>query len=66
MFCDFIWFIENMCNELDINHIKSQTMEDSFYHIFATLYLLFVWTLKPHNFNFGKKLRKIDVTINTA
>jgi hypothetical protein len=41
--------------------LKSQTMGDSFYHIFATLYLLFIWTVKSRNFNFVNKLRKIDV-----
>jgi hypothetical protein len=50
-------------NELDVNRIKSQTMEDSFYHIFTTLYLLFVRTTKLRNFNFVNNLRKIDVCL---
>jgi hypothetical protein len=29
-------------NELDINHIKSQTIGYYFYHMFTNLYLLFV------------------------
>ena len=33
-------------------------MGDSFYHIFATLYLLFVRTIKSRNFTFVNKLRK--------
>jgi hypothetical protein len=36
-------------------------MGDSFYHIFATLYLLFIRNIKSLNFNFVNKLRKIDV-----
>jgi hypothetical protein len=32
---------EKTHNKLDINHIKRHTMGDSFYHIFATVYLLF-------------------------
>jgi hypothetical protein len=36
-------------------------MGDSFYHIFATLYLLFVWSIKSRNFTFVNKLRKIDI-----
>jgi hypothetical protein len=57
MVCDVIWFLSNELrdfyprafakshNELDKNHITSQNMGDSFYHIFTTnipiLYTLF-------------------------
>jgi hypothetical protein len=60
MVCDLIWLIyikQIVCflnpePWLDINHIKSWTMGDSFYHIFATLYLLFVRTIKSRSFDF--------------
>ena len=57
MVCDVICFLSNeLCvfypralargqkthNELDKNHITSQTMGDSFYHIFTTPYLFFL------------------------
>jgi hypothetical protein len=50
-------------NELNKNHIQSQTMRDSFYHMYATLYLFIVWTMKSQNFHFLNKLRKIDVCL---
>jgi hypothetical protein len=53
-------------NELDINHIKSQTMGYSFNHVFATLYLLLSrvpWTFFLFCFGvfFPNKLRKFNV-----
>jgi hypothetical protein len=40
-----VWFLSPSLGELDKNHIKSQNMGDSFYHIFTTnipiLYTLF-------------------------
>ena len=74
MVCDLIWFTSNeLCvfypqalktqNELDVNHIKSQTMGNYFYHIFATLYLPFVWTIMSHNFSFVNKLHKIHICL---
>jgi hypothetical protein len=44
-------------------------MGDSFYHIFATIYLPFVWTRMTRNFSSVIKLLKndvCDVTIKTG
>jgi hypothetical protein len=38
-------------------------MGDSFYHMFATLYLLFVRTTNSRNVKFVNKRRKIDVLL---
>jgi hypothetical protein len=83
MVCDVIWFLSNeLCvfypralargykthNELDKNHITSQNMGDSFYHIFAAPYLflltLFFRNTQCDNKNLSHECYHIEIKEN--